>query len=48
MDSLAIELNQTLKNTIADVFLSDYGRRMYFPVYGIVEQSAQAGKDAKL
>ena len=48
MDSLAIELNQTLKNTIADVFLSDYGRRMYFPVYGIVEQSAQAGKEAKL
>lgn len=48
MDALAVELNQTLKNTVADVFLSDYGRRMYFPVYGIVEQSAQAGKEAKL
>lgn len=48
MDALAIELNETLKGSIADSFLSDYGRRMYFPIYGIVEQSAQAGKEAKL
>lgn len=48
MDELAIELNKTLENTIAHCFLSDYGKRMFFPIYGIVEQSTQAGKEAKL
>lgn len=46
MDALAKDLNKTLKGSIVDSFLSDYGRRMYFPIYGIVEQSTQAGKGA--
>ena len=46
MNELAIELNDILKNSIAYSFLSEKGRRMYFPK-GIVAQAAEAGEKAK-
>jgi aspartate/methionine/tyrosine aminotransferase len=46
MHPLAKELNAALGGTIADVLLSDLGRRLYFPK-GIVAQSAEAKKHAK-
>ncbi len=46
MNELAIELNDILKNSIAYSFLSEKGKRMYFPK-GIVAQAAEAGDKAK-
>lgn len=46
MHPLAIELNETLANTIVDTMLSDVGRRIFFPK-GIVAQAAEAGSQAK-
>ena len=43
MNSLAIELNETLEGSVAAGLLSDLGRRMYFPK-GIIAQSAEAKK----
>ncbi len=45
MNPLAKELNEILEGSIADVMLSDYGKRMYFPK-GIISQSAEAKKKA--
>lgn len=45
MNELAIELNETLKGSVAYSFLSEKGRRMFFPK-GIVAQSAEAGEKA--
>jgi aspartate/methionine/tyrosine aminotransferase len=45
MDTLAKELNEVLRTTVVDGFLSDVGRRMFFPK-GIVAQSAEAGTKA--
>ena len=46
MNELAVELNRTLENSIAYGFLSELGKRMYFPK-GITAQSAEAGERAK-
>lgn len=46
MNELAIELNEILKSTTAFKLLSEYGKRMYFPVRGIVAQSGEAAKSA--
>ena len=46
MNELAVELNRTLENSVAYGFLSDLGKRMYFPK-GIVAQSAEAGEKAR-
>ncbi len=45
MNTIARELNEILKNTMAGSLLSDLGRRMYFPK-GIVAQSAEAKEKA--
>lgn len=45
MNKIAVELNETLKGTVADRLLCDLGKRMYFPK-GIVAQSAEAKKKA--
>jgi len=45
MNPLAVELNETLKGTVAYRLLSETGKRMYFPK-GIVAQSAEATKKA--
>ena len=47
MNSLAIELNTILEETIAGRLLSNLGRRFYFPK-GIVAQSTEAKKAATL
>lgn len=47
MNKLAQELNETLKSSVADAFLSERGKAMYFPK-GIVAQGAEAGEKAKL
>ena len=41
MNELAVQLNETLKGTVAEALMSGVGRRMYFPK-GIVAQSAEA------
>ena len=41
MNNLAIALNNTLKGSVADRLLSDFGRRFYFP-RGIASQAAEA------
>ncbi|MCR5288571.1 MAG: aminotransferase class I/II-fold pyridoxal phosphate-dependent enzyme [Treponema sp.] len=46
LNPLAQELNNVLKNTVADALLSDLGKRMYFPK-GIIAQSAEAKKLGK-
>ena len=46
MNELAKELNDILKSSVAHAFLSEKGKRMYFPK-GIVAQSAEAGEKAK-
>ena len=46
MNELAIELNDILRDSIAYDFLSEKGKRMFFPK-GIVAQSAEAGEKAK-
>lgn len=46
MNELAIELNDILKDSVAYCFLSEKGKRMFFPK-GIVAQSAEAGEKAK-
>lgn len=46
MNELALELNETLKGSVAYSFLSEKGKRMFFPK-GIVAQSAEAGEKAK-
>ena len=46
MKELAVELNEALKGSVAYDFLSDMGKRMYFPK-GIVAQAAEAGDKAK-
>lgn len=46
MKELAMELNETLKGSVAYDFLSERGKRIYFPK-GIVAQSAEAGEKAK-
>ena len=46
MNSLAIELNEILKDSSAYGFLSPIGKRMYFPK-GIVAQSDEAKEKAK-
>ena len=46
MNELAKELNEILKDSVAYPFLSERGKRMYFPK-GIVAQSAEAGEKAK-
>lgn len=46
MHELAKELNNALQGTVAGEFLSQVGKRMYFPK-GIVAQSAEAGAKAK-
>ena len=45
MNELAIELNEVLKSSVAYSFLSEKGKRMFFPK-GIVAQSAEAGEKA--
>jgi len=45
MNTLAVELNKTLKETVVYRLLSDLGKRFYFPK-GIVSQSAEAKKHA--
>jgi len=45
MNKIAVELNETLKGTVAERLLSDLGRRLYFPK-GIVAQSAEAKQKA--
>lgn len=45
MNKIAVELNETLKGTIAERLFSDLGRRFYFPK-GIVAQSAEAKQKA--
>jgi aspartate/methionine/tyrosine aminotransferase len=45
MNTLAVELNKTLKETVIFRLLSDFGKRCYFPK-GIVSQSAEAKKYA--
>ncbi|MBN2653063.1 MAG: aminotransferase class I/II-fold pyridoxal phosphate-dependent enzyme [Spirochaetales bacterium] len=47
MNELAIGLNEILKGTAAFELLSDYGKRMFFPVNGIVAQSGEAAQLAK-
>lgn len=46
MNELALELNETLKSSVAYSFLSEKGKRLYFPK-GIVAQAAEAGERAK-
>ena len=46
MNELAIELNEILKDSVAYDFLSEKGKRLFFPK-GIVAQSAEAGEKAK-
>jgi len=46
MNRIAEELNRVLDKTVAGRFLSDFGRRIYFPK-GIIAQSAEAKKEAK-
>ncbi len=46
MNELAIELNNTLKDSVAYDFLSSKGKRLFFPK-GIVAQSAEASAKAK-
>ncbi len=46
MNELAVELNTILEDSVAYGFLSDKGKRMFFPK-GIVAQSAEAGEKAK-
>lgn len=45
MNTLAVELNKTLEETVIFRLLSDFGKRFYFPK-GIVSQSAEARKYA--
>lgn len=45
MNTLAVELNKTLEETVIFRLLSDFGKRFYFPK-GIVSQSAEAKKYA--
>jgi len=45
MNTLSVELNKTLKETVIFRLLSDLGKRFYFPK-GIVSQSAEAKKHA--
>lgn len=45
MNTLAVELNKTLEETVIFRLLSDFGKRFYFPK-GIVSQSAEAKKHA--
>ena len=45
MNELAIELNKVLENSVVYPFLSERGKRMFFPK-GIVAQSAEAGEKA--
>ncbi len=47
MNELALELNDVLRSSACYSFLSEEGKRMYFPK-GIVAQSAEAGEKAKL
>ncbi|MDR0409323.1 MAG: aminotransferase class I/II-fold pyridoxal phosphate-dependent enzyme [Spirochaetaceae bacterium] len=46
MNSLAIELNEILKDTAVGRMLSGFGKRIYFP-HGIIAQSAEAKKSAR-
>ena len=46
MNELAIELNRTLDSSVASAFLSETGRRLYFPK-GIVAQSDEAKQKAR-
>ena len=46
MNELAVQLNATLEDSVAYPFLSEVGRRMYFPK-GIVAQSDEAKEKAK-
>ena len=46
MNSLAVELNTILKDTVAFELLSEFGKRFYFPK-GIAAQSAEAKEKAK-
>lgn len=43
MNKLAVELNETLKGSVAFDLLSDFGKRIFFPK-GIVAQSTEAKK----
>ncbi|MDR1363248.1 MAG: aminotransferase class I/II-fold pyridoxal phosphate-dependent enzyme [Spirochaetaceae bacterium] len=45
MNTLAIELNEVLRETPVFRLLSDFGKRIYFP-HGIISQSAEAKKAA--
>ncbi len=45
MNKIAVELNETLKGTVAERLLSDFGTRFYFPK-GIISQSGEAKKKA--
>jgi aspartate/methionine/tyrosine aminotransferase len=45
MNTLAYKLNETLRGTVVDRLLSDFGKRIYFP-RGIIAQSAEAKKAA--
>jgi len=47
MKELAMQLNETLKSTVVSDFLSDVGKRIFFPK-GIVAQSAEAKSKATL
>jgi len=47
LNELAVELNDVLSSTAAEAFLSEAGKRMYFPK-GIVAQSDEAKQKAKL
>ncbi|MFW5712144.1 MAG: aminotransferase class I/II-fold pyridoxal phosphate-dependent enzyme [bacterium] len=45
MNKIAVELNETLKGTVAARLLSDFGTRFYFPK-GIISQSGEAKQKA--
>lgn len=45
MNELAVELNEILESSVAYPFLSERGKRLFFPK-GIVAQSAEAGEKA--
>ena len=45
MNKIAVELNETLKETVAARLLSDFGTRFYFPK-GIISQSGEAKQKA--
>ncbi|MCQ2587386.1 MAG: aminotransferase class I/II-fold pyridoxal phosphate-dependent enzyme [Treponema sp.] len=47
INPLAQELNETLKGSVADLLMSDLGKRLYFP-NGIIAQGGEAAKDAKV